>query len=194
MNSTSAEAGPSYDHLTVEEYISDILRYHTHTIIFSTCIHAPFFFSIIDVFAINPLVFRWKTFLSTQFFSKKSHEQDVAIFTIHALIIVVMNLKNSSHLMWCMRSFIVLTVHSLFMTQDVPSGRVSCKGSFRMCSLDLLTLLRDICKALLGVIRNLFLSSKGLLLFPLYVHAGESIDSHYPPCCVRAFHKLSITW
>jgi len=78
--------------------------------------------------------------------------------------------------MWCMRSFIVLTVHSLFMTQDVPSGRVSCKGSFRMCTLDLLTLLRDICKALLGVIRNLFLSSKGLLLFPLYAHAGESVD------------------
>ncbi len=141
--------------------------------------------SVTDVFdLINPAVFHRKTFLSTQLISKKSHEQDVAIFIVLALIIVIMNQKKN-HQFVCKSSDVVYVelycAHSSLTIYDTGCSIWPCflsESSFRMCSLDLLTLLRDICKALLGVIQNLSLSSKGLLLFLLYVHAGESVDSH----------------
>lgn len=68
----------------------------------------------------------------------------------------------------------------LFLSED----------SFRMCSLDLLTLLWDICVGLLGVIfepKLLSWSSQGLLLFSLALRAGGYVDSHYPSaiCCAK---------
>ncbi len=132
--------------------------------------------SVTDVFdLINPALFHRTTFCLHSSSPKKVHEQDVAIFIVLALIIGYHESKEK-HQFVCKSSDVVYVelycAHSSLTIYDTGCSIWPCflsESSFRMCSLDLLTLLRDICKALLGVIQNLSLSSKGLSHYYMYM-------------------------
>ncbi len=105
-------------------------------------IYAPFMswpFCNFLINLINPAVFHRKTFLSTQLISKKSHEQDVAIFIVLALIIVIMNQKKN-HQFVCKSSDVVYVelycAHGSLTIYDTgcPSGHVSCLRALSGCA------------------------------------------------------------